>query len=1177
MKFRFVLLPFAVFLVSAFLLWLIVYEGYAEKLTLSIISKNLAKNGISFSAQNFSGNIRQGITIEKPILRKGKTEIKAERIYIRSRRTPILWGTFWIKELRIEGVEAKIELSQNSREQEKIKIPLWLTIFAKNVSIEIKRAEIIYNNGESRVFENCLFETNFSYILHKFDFSRLSATIEKSPFKNKIAFEGKGDAKLSKYINLDGQIKFGECYGDIGIKFERKEKERSFQCRFKNFCLNLKDLRNFADFPELVIHCDAEVALSKNNLRIKGEFDEHTYGRFSINCVGKIEENVLSGDVCISSSPFYYSLSISDINSDKLKINSDLKGSFSYDFLTKKIFAKLSGKLRESEALGIAVSAGSADLTIDNSALNVFSNFSSPSAGKGDVEIDYNFHTYKADIRFRTEETYPKKVLETLGIDVPMPEPLKFSSAKFKCHLAEILFEENTIVISIDAKDEKGGDYSVVLHFEDSQLNTLDILAKTIAPNQWGLDAPFVFSGKMFFNFKESKKYIPFDLSEALFHFEKFDIGPVNSKIKILDSKTLILPKTQVDFTFGKAEIEGELKENGSYKGMASLSRIDLDKIDKSLGDGSIKGNCEFNGDFSSINISGNFLSERLKIKGSDLYQVNLKGDGNYKNGKIDFAVSVDSAYLSAFGRNFSDIKATLKKNGNGGIFDISLNLDENNDTSAKGVFALDEKNNISFFFDSLIFNMDKRRLYLTQKAEVDIKENSFAVKNLQLESGNSKLNFSGNFETGKEDGAIEGKLVLENFSALLIPLLNLPNTASGRIDCDLKIGGSFANPQFFGEAILKNFTYQLPESDLKLVGLLKADFEKNKITFSNAYLTTTEEGDLRLSGAIEFSKRTPSFDLKLSAEDFPVAYKNLFSGVLDAEISLSGGLSEPKIEGTVNILKGRIQLKQSFSQDLPESVVFVGQVLPKSETSFFKDILPKIRGGVKINSRKKLWLLRKDLIANLSGSVLVNFTNDGIQPEGKMTIEEGRFLLSGSKFDLKDSSFYFSSGKELLPLIDISAEKEVSGYEVKIRLQGNAEKPTLTLSSTPPLEQGEILSLILFGRTSQKLNPEESARWGGAAAALAFSYEASPILNSVSKKMKIDTMEIGTSSKGDPQIGFSKYLSDRLVLEYQQTFGALPESNVNLRYRINQNLSVETNSSTQGHSGADLIWERKY
>jgi autotransporter translocation and assembly factor TamB len=74
-----------------------------------------------------------------------------------------------------------------------------------------------------------------------------------------------------------------------------------------------------------------------------------------------------------------------------------------------------------------------------------------------------------------------------------------------------------------------------------------------------------------------------------------------------------------------------------------------------------------------------------------------------------------------------------------------------------------------------------------------------------------------------------------------------------------------------------------------------------------------------------------------------------------------------------------------------------------------------------------------------------------------------------------------------------------------------------------------------------------------------------------------VDTLLLGTSASGDPQFGFSKYLNDRFVLEYQQIFGSLPESRVDLRYRINRHLSLDVISSTAGKSGADLTWEQKY
>gem|GEM_PF-1709485 len=1174
MKFRFLLLPFAIIFLILASLWLVVQKGYPEKLTLYFIIKSLQKNGVSFSAQSFSGNIREGITIEKPIFQKGKTKIEADRIFVRSRRTPILWGSFLIKELKIENIVAVIKVERQEGKKSNFEIPLWLTVFAKNVFIKVKRVEVV-SDAESQIFENCIIKTNFNHILSRFEFNDLSISIDRSPLKNRIEFLGNGEAKAGNFIKLKGELNYGDSFGKINISYERKKGDANIEGKLESFLLNLKDLKGFTEFPDLKIRCDAEFYFSGEKLRIKGNFDEETYGRFSIKSEGKIKNNVLTGRVFISSSPFFYTLSINEIKSDKLEINASLDGEYSYNYKNKILYAKLKGDYKESKVLGIYVSSGKAELTIDNKSLNVFSSFISPEAGKGDVEVDYNFFNGKADIRFKTSETYPLKILNILGIDVPLPDPLKFSSGMFNFKLAEILFENNRIVISMDAKDDRNGDYSVYLDFYDARLQELSVLAEKVDTGSWGIEVPLLLSGNMFFDFKKTE-YVNFLLKDVYFNFEKIEIGPINSEAKIFGSGKLLLPETDVAFSFGKARIKGELAQNGFYSGKAFIEKLDLNKLDSSL-DGEIStGDFSFKGDFSSINFSGSFFSDELKIGNGEFFS--LKGRGNVilKDGDINLDLSVESDFLSISGNTFTRFTSSIKKAGEKGTFELATKYDRNK-ISARGDFSFDkDKKNLSVFLASLIFEMEKRRLYLTKKATIEASKNLISLKNFQLESGNSKFLLEGSIEKTDEDSKIDAQINMDNFSIVLIPFLNIPNALSGRFDASLSIKGELKKPQFSGNLLLRNFVYEIPESETKFIGMLEASFEKDKI-ITKGYLTTSKEGDLNLSGTINISYDNAYLDIKLLAQDLSVAYKSLFSGVLDAEISLLGNFNEPHIEGSINILKGRIQLKESFAQSLPESIVFIGKPLPKEQNSMIREFFRKLRGRLKIGARKKLWLVRKDLLAQISGDVLINFTKEGIQPEGKMSVDEGRFFLSGNKFDLKNSSFYFSSGKDLLPLLDIHAEKEISGHIVVIRLQGNVEKPTLTLSSTPPLEQGEILSLILFGRTLQNLNPDENAKWGGAAAVIAFNYEAAPLFNSVSKKMKFDTIGMGTSERGDPQLGFSKYLSDKLVLEYQQTFGALPESNINLKYRINRNLSIETNSSTQGHSGADIIWERKF
>ncbi|MCX7830257.1 MAG: hypothetical protein N2445_04280, partial [Acidobacteria bacterium] len=289
----------ALFFTLSFLLWISIYKGYFEKATFALISRYFHNNNITFTAENFSGSIRQGITIEKPVFKKGKTEIKADKIYIRARRTPILWGTFWIKEFAAEGVEATIEIKSSQEKKEKFDLPFWLTIFAKNVSIKINKVAVISENGIKN-FENCRIETNFSYFLKKFAFRSLSMRIEKSPLKNILEYKGNGEARISGDCKFDGEMHYGQSFGKLTLILKNKNEKKEILCRLDSFALRLRDLRQLADFPDLEIYCNSQFSFSENSLKIKGVFEEQSYGRFTVDSVGKLENDVLSGSAKIS-------------------------------------------------------------------------------------------------------------------------------------------------------------------------------------------------------------------------------------------------------------------------------------------------------------------------------------------------------------------------------------------------------------------------------------------------------------------------------------------------------------------------------------------------------------------------------------------------------------------------------------------------------------------------------------------------------------------------------------------------------------------------------------------------------------------------------------------------------------------------------------------------------------
>ena len=89
----------------------------------------------------------------------------------------------------------------------------------------------------------------------------------------------------------------------------------------------------------------------------------------------------------------------------------------------------------------------------------------------------------------------------------------------------------------------------------------------------------------------------------------------------------------------------------------------------------------------------------------------------------------------------------------------------------------------------------------------------------------------------------------------------------------------------------------------------------------------------------------------------------------------------------------------------------------------------------------------------------------------GEVNTVRGSYTFQGRRFEiLRDGRIRFDGGDELDPIIDIRARRIISGVETIVRVQGTMRKPELTFSSNPPLEQADILSLIVFNTPVNEL-----------------------------------------------------------------------------------------------------------
>jgi autotransporter translocation and assembly factor TamB len=163
--------------------------------------------------------------------------------------------------------------------------------------------------------------------------------------------------------------------------------------------------------------------------------------------------------------------------------------------------------------------------------------------------------------------------------------------------------------------------------------------------------------------------------------------------------------------------------------------------------------------------------------------------------------------------------------------------------------------------------------------------------------------------------------------------------------------------------------------------------------------------------------------------------------------------------------------------------------------------------------------------------------------------------------------------------MLDVTATHEVAGYVVTIHVEGDSKQPKINLSSEPePLEQADIASLLVFGRTTDKLTGSEENSLGSKAQNAALGAVAGQAASVVGEQLGLDTVEVEVGDDPDEtRVGTGKYITQDIFLSYERQLGKDGGNTVGVEYSINRNLKLKGSSSDTGESAVDLIWRKDY
>lgn len=455
-------------------------------------------------------------------------------------------------------------------------------------------------------------------------------------------------------------------------------------------------------------------------------------------------------------------------------------------------------------------------------------------------------------------------------------------------------------------------------------------------------------------------------------------------------------------------------------------------------------------------------------------------------------------------------------------------------------------------------------------------------LKNFVLEGPHNRVAVDGsNFSAQDLNLTVQSQVNLRLLH-VLVPFLEELN---GNLDLSARLAGSLERPEIFGTAKVKEGFVKLkgfPHSLEKLDGDLS--FSHSKILISNVKGQLsggiiTGEGQIQILGL----KNLPT-NIKVKLQNVNLQVPDGVKTTGNGDLLFSGNWFPFTLSGVYNVSSAYIDKEfggeESAGLNARQSVY-----LPKSlKENNFEPLFLDLQVVIARNA-----LIKNKLVdGTITGELQVKGPPSSPLLFGKINLEKGSKLNFRDKiFEVQTGLLQFNDPKEINPELYISANSRVNEYDINLLVQGPSKNLVVKTTSTPPLSEQDIFSLLALGVTSSKLDQSFSSN----AQQQQTGYEIGSAIISQSgidrqfrEKLGV-TFQFGsyfdsTKNITVPKITLSRNIRKKLDASFSRTLGEQNVNEARLQYSINNNVSAigswQAKEVQEGTGGAGSRFNQK-
>ena len=432
--------------------------------------------------------------------------------------------------------------------------------------------------------------------------------------------------------------------------------------------------------------------------------------------------------------------------------------------------------------------------------------------------------------------------------------------------------------------------------------------------------------------------------------------------------------------------------------------------------------------------------------------------------------------------------------------------------------------------------------------------------------------------DESRPDGPLDVTLTSTSVGLGVIEALTaVVREVSGTLVLNVRAIGTARDPHFTGTVDVKDAAFLVAATGVRYRnGLAALQLAPDRVTVDRLYLEDTRGRSLALVGSLGTHElRVGELAIDARARGLTVLANEFGTIEVDADLRLRGGAESPRVLGTVTVVNGELDVDSILDRTL---------LRPYATEAAAPAVTAEIDALAALNLWERLGLdfeLRVPGTLRMTGDDVqvspgtplglgsfnlrvlgdLNFYKDPAQPlyvNGSFDSVSGSYAFQGRRFDLDPTSSINFRG-DVLPDVYISVSRLISGVDARVNISGPLNEPELRLTSTPPLDSSDVLSLIVFNTTTNELNAGQQQELAVRAGTLAAGFLASPLVSALERSLGLEILEIEAPDQpgGGPRITIGDELAPGLVARFSRQFGRDEYDEATIEYHLSRLLRI--------------------